>query len=227
MSTNLDEHGQPLRRYPPHYAAAAIALTAAIAVQLGWLEIWNRPAVDRWWPLDLALLLAATVYLLALAELHLRVAAWHPTEIISRLWLLGRVLAANLMIAIFVGIVLYRGAAAHVALAGLWIVPPTVLAAVTVSALTSAFAVGNGWRSCFTDTAPSPSPAHTPRSGLFHGISAVGLVLAIYAIERVEPRDSAPESRVARGYFSSTRSYAPFCASAFTSTASGEVAASL
>ncbi len=193
MSTNLDEHGQSLRRYPPHNAAAAIALAGAVAVQLGWLEIWNRPEVDRWWPLDVALLLAATVYLLALAELHIRAATWRSTDLISRLWLLGRVLAANLIIAIFLGIILYRGAAAHVALAGLWVVPPALLATVTASALTIVLAVGKGWRSYFTDPVPSQSP-HKLRSGLFHGISAVCLVLAIYAIERVAPRYSSPKA---------------------------------
>lgn len=195
MSTNLDEHGQTLRHYPPHYAAAAIAVAGAVAVQLGWLEIWNRPAVDSWWPLDLALLLAATMYLLALAQLHFRSSTWRPNELVPRLWLLGQALGWNLIIAVHIGFVLAHGSAANVARAGLWIVPPAMLAAVVASALALGLALRDGWLNrFFSDIPPEAAPHGKPRSGLAHGILAVLLLLAIYLIEEVEPKYVPPQA---------------------------------
>jgi hypothetical protein len=135
------------------------------------------------------LLVTATGYLLALAELHIRTATWRPNELVPRLWLLGRALAWNLIVAIIIGTVIFRGSSASVARAGLWIVPPAILAAAVASVLTLAFALSDGWLNRFvSDIPPEAAPRGKPRSGLVHGILAVLLILAISLLEKIEPR---------------------------------------
>lgn len=194
MSSDLDEHGQPLRRFPGHYAAAAVAALGALAMQVAWLEIGGRLEIDSWWPLDAMVLAAATGYLLALAELHLRAATWRPNELVPRLWMLGRTLGANLTIGVFVLIIVWRGSNSCTLRAGLWIVPATLLAAMIASALTIGLAVRDGWSRLTTDVPPPDAPRGQPLSELVHGLLAVGLVLALYAIEQFEPKYAPPQA---------------------------------
>jgi hypothetical protein len=192
MSAHLDEHHQPLRRYPAHYAAAAIALAGAVAVQLGWPEIVGRPQFDSWWPLDVVLVLVTTGYLLALAESQLRAATWRPNKLVPRLWHMGQALGANLIIAAAMVFILWDTPRSSVMRAGLWMLPAALLAAVVASGLTIIFALLDGWQRFSTDIPPASAPSGKPRSELVLGILAVGLVLAIYIFEQVEPPNALP-----------------------------------
>jgi hypothetical protein len=192
MSLDLDEFGQPLRRLPAHYGASAVAVVCAVVLQVGWLEVYDRPEFDSWWPLDAVLLVVATGYLLALAELHWRAAAWRPSGLVPRLWLLGRALGANLVIGTFVLLILWRAADSATMAAGLWIVPAALLGALAASVIAIAWALGDGWQRYRTDIPPNDVPRGKPRSELVHGLLAVGLILTLYAIERIEPHYSSP-----------------------------------
>jgi hypothetical protein len=192
MSSDLNPYGQPLRRFPGHYAAAVVATACALAMQVAWLEIGGRLKIDSWWPLDAVLVAAATGYLLALAELHLRAATWRPNELVPRLWLLGRALGANLTIGVFVLIIAWRGSNSCTLRAGLWMVPAALLAAMIASPLTIGLAFRDGWSRLTTDVPPQDAPRGQPRSELVHGLLAVGLVLALYTIEQFEPKYAPP-----------------------------------
>ncbi len=187
MAHELDQVGQPLRRYPAHWSAAALAVGGALAVQLAWPEIWPRRPHDSWWPADALLIVAVTVYLLALAEIHVRSARWRPNELVPRIWLLGRTVAANVALAVYFTVVYVRGPQDSLMRAGLGVIPPTMLIVLAASAVVIGLAFRDGWRRFASDVPPAEAPYGKIRRDLLHMAAAVILWVLLLVMDGSEP----------------------------------------
>jgi hypothetical protein len=188
MASDLDQYGQPLRRFPAHWSAAALAIGGAAVVQWAWPAIVRRPSFDSWWPFDAALIVAATGYLLALAEVHVRAASWRPNELVPRLWLLGRVLVGNLVVAVYLLVIFLQGPQTSTLRAGLSILPPVLLAVCAASAAVMLLAMHDGRRRFQNDVPPPEAPHGAAKSEIVHDVFVIGLLLALVALESVEPQ---------------------------------------
>lgn len=188
MASDLDQYGQPLRRFPAHWSAAALAIGGAAAVQWAWPVIVRRPSFDSWWPFDAALIVAATGYLLALAEVHVRTASWRPNELVPRLWLLGRVFAGNLVVAVYLLVIFVQGPQTSTLRAGLSILPPVLLAVCAASAAVTVLSLRDGWRRIGDDVPPPGAPHGAAKVEIVHSVFVIGLLLALVALESVEPQ---------------------------------------
>ena len=158
--------------------AAAIALIGAIVMQWMWPAAVYREDGQRWW----VVLLSATAYLVATARFHYRKARWRPNELVPRLWSLGRWLVCDVMIGLLAGIAIAKGHDAHVIKAGLWLLPPTLLAVSAASALAALIALRDGAGRFFRDIPPANAPITNYRRDVLRFVCFVWLTLLLLAI---------------------------------------------
>jgi hypothetical protein len=134
MNRELIASKRPARLVLAHWAVSAIALAAVIVVQVDWdsfagpFAANNRPAFAG------AVNIAATAWLLATAWLHASAArARRPLYVgAGRLRLHA---ATDLAIGALAVVVLFQGHESPVARAGLWAIPPALLAISIPSAI--------------------------------------------------------------------------------------------
>jgi hypothetical protein len=180
VKPDLDQPGRPLRTFPAQWVVAGVAILGAIALQIAWLEAGRNSAGA--WPLDAALFVAATIYLLATARFHAILARWRPGDCGPRLGILGRGLACDLIISCLSGILLANGHTTPLYRAGLWLVPPILLTACATSAAVEALALRDS-RIQFAGGGPrdnarlSSGPHELPRL-----ILAALLILLLFAL---------------------------------------------
>jgi hypothetical protein len=172
-------------RFPAHLGAAIVALAAALAVQVAWPTIAARSPAASWWPLDAAAIAAATAYLMATAWLHWGAARWEASDLQPRLWRLGRGLAADVAVGLLALVVLIRGQESGTIQAGLSLLPPLLIATTAISLAVSLLALQGGLRRLKTETTPAAD--RQSRTELIRALVAVGLLLAIVALERYQP----------------------------------------
>jgi hypothetical protein len=192
--------GFPVRRFFPHYGAAALAAIGAALFQLHWPAILAGDPFESWWPVDALLVVAASVYLLALAEIHIRCAHWRQNELVPRLWLLGQTLGTNGLFVLLFGIAFMRGPQSYVLRAGLWTISPGVMVAAGVSAAVIVWALVDGWRRFFQDIPSPDAPDGKPQRARVYNIAAAALFFALVAVGYVEPdleRESPPRAHEA------------------------------
>jgi hypothetical protein len=156
-------------------------------VQWAWPEILSRRPHDSWWPADALLIASATAYLLALAEIHLRAARWRPNELVPRLWLLGRTFSANLPLAVYFGVIILRGPEDSLLRAGLWVIPPTMLIALSASVIVIGLAFRDGASRFGSDVPPADAPYGKVQRDVVHLTTAVVLLLLLIVIDGTEP----------------------------------------
>jgi hypothetical protein len=154
VKEDIDQFGQPLRMFPAHWIAAAVAMIGAVAIQWMWPAAIFRDDGKRWWPLTLAV----TAYLLATARFHLSMARWRPNELVPRLWSLGRWLVCDFVIGILAGILVVEGHHTPIFQAGLWLIPPVLVAVSAASALTAVLALRDGLNRFYADVPPADAP---------------------------------------------------------------------
>ena len=151
----------PPRCFPAHWVVAILALVGAVAVQANWAGVLHGPAASALWPYSAAALLAATAWLLSTAWLHWRLAEWRPPEWRGRLRRLGALAVSESIVAAFAGVLLWQGHGSRVLLAGLWTVPPVLLAASVISLAAIVASAGSTWREV-RDQQPEESDVRPP-----------------------------------------------------------------
>jgi len=171
----------PLRTVARHGAAAVVAVVGAITLQVAWPAVFSGDKQKSPWLLA-AMLNAATGYLLATAWFHATTAHGRPNDLGPRLGRLGRGLACDLILGCASGAALASGHTATLFRAGLWIVPPTLLAVCAASALVEVLALRDQ-RSPLASSRP-PASARLPldRSELLRLIFAVLLAVLLFAL---------------------------------------------
>jgi hypothetical protein len=174
VTFDLDEFGQPLRIFPPHWMAAGVALLGAGALQIMWPAAISA-GKWQWW----ALLVAATVYLLATAEFHRRHARWRPNGLVPRLWSLGRGLGLDLVVGFMAGILMANGHSTSVMQAGLWLLAPALIGASAASAAAEALALNDGARRFWNDTPLTGAPL-PPEAGDRLRLASGGVLLLLF-----------------------------------------------
>ena len=143
--TDPSENDLP-RSFPAHWIVVLLALAAAAAVQADWGAVIRGVPAPDWRPYSAAALAATTVWLLSTAWLHWRLCDWRPDELRSRLRRLLALAVSELLVACFAGLILWQGHRSRVLLAGLWLVPPALLAVAATSLAVLIAAGGSAWR---------------------------------------------------------------------------------
>jgi hypothetical protein len=126
-----------------------------------------------------AVLVAATAWLIATAWLHLRLARSRSMEQVASRRLFENALC-DLAVAVIAAVLLLKGHTLRLALAGLWIVPPTLLAAAVSSAglLLYATLSARGQPS-------APAPRRFPVTWLdWRTASLLAMIVALVLLER-------------------------------------------
>lgn len=116
---------------PAHWAVAFLSLAGAAATQTGWNTDLGERGISSWWPPVAAVLFATTAWLASAAWLHVELASSAKPPLLPSRLLVN--LASDLLVAILAGAILLQGSQSHILLAGLWIVPPTLLTVATPS----------------------------------------------------------------------------------------------
>ena len=188
MSANHDEFGQPLRRFPMHWAAALVAALAIVALQSAWPIVLKRPLAHSWWPVDAILLANASLYLLSVAWMHIRAARWRPNELVVRLWQLGHGAACDILIGLFAALLgLLSGPESSLLRSGLWIVAPVLLSVCVVSALVTGLALRDGALRFWSDVPPANAPYGRARQIGIRSLLAAALFFSFIVLDSVEP----------------------------------------
>ena len=187
MTSDPDHASPPLHSFTAHYGAAILALAGALALQSAWPVLFTRKPVESWWPYDACVLTAATAYLLATAWMHTGGTFWLPSELRGRLRELGRGLVSDLVVVAFAVLLYIRAPETSVLRAGMWIVPPVLLAASAASVLVGCLAFWNGVRRNLPSTPPAAATHGKPLRGLLHSVVTLLLLVALIALERFEP----------------------------------------
>lgn len=177
MEQAVDQFEQLPRRFAAHWVAAVIALAGAAAIQVLWPAAIRPEAGQRWW----ILLIAATAYLLATARFHFRKAQWRPNELVPRLWSLGRWLGCDLLICLLAGMLIWEGHQTSVFQAGLWLIPPILLAVSAASALAGLTALHDGSKRFRKDIPPADAPRTGYRRDILRFVSFAVLTLLLLA----------------------------------------------
>jgi hypothetical protein len=130
---------------------AILAVVAALQVQTSWSAALSAEATSHWWIYPWATIAATTMWLSSVAWLHWRLAreARQGRFTPARQLVLNAV--SDLLVAAFAWFILREGHRSPVALAGVWLIPPTLLsiaAPSTLVLLASAWAV---WRAGVDD----------------------------------------------------------------------------
>ena len=135
MIPGSDRPALPARLIPAHYAIAALSLLALIIVQTNWDALFVQSAIETW-PIYIAvLILAATAWLLSTAWLHLAIARQRSRPLAPQPGRAALHAVTDLLVAASATAVLLQGHRSPLALAGLWAVPPALLAIGIPSAL--------------------------------------------------------------------------------------------
>src|SRR5882724_7695658 len=135
MIPGSDRPALPARLIPAHYAIAALSLLALIIVQTNWDALFVQSAIETW-PIYIAvLILAATAWLLSTAWLHLAIARQRSRPLAPQPGRAALHAVTDLLVAASATAVLLQGHRSPLALAGLWAVPPALLAISAPSAV--------------------------------------------------------------------------------------------
>jgi hypothetical protein len=128
----LDRQHRPLAA---HLAIAALAVAGAALVQSCWGEALHADVAPGWRSYIAATIAATTAWLGSAAWLHWRLTceASEGRRTQAKQLILNAV--SDLLVAAFAGFILREGHKSPVALAGLWLIPPTLLAVAAPSAL--------------------------------------------------------------------------------------------
>jgi hypothetical protein len=178
VTQSIDQFGQPRRANAAHWMAAAVALVGAVAIQWMWPAAVHRDDDQHWW----VLLLSATAYLLATFRFHYHKTQWRPHELVPRMWSLGRWLLCDLIIGLLAGIALAKGHDALVIRAGLWLLPPTLLAVSGASALAAVVALREGMNWLRTDILPAEAPITNYRRDVLRFVCFVWLAVLLLVV---------------------------------------------
>jgi hypothetical protein len=171
VNLHLDEFGQPLRAYPPHWVAAGVAILGAGALQAMWPAAVSS-GKWHWW----VLLLVAT------AEFHWRHARWRPNGLVARLWGLGRGLGLDGVIGLIAGALIVNGHSTSVIQAGLWLLAPVLIAVSAASGAAEGLALNDGLRRFWNDIPPSEAPLAPDRGDRMRLASGGVLFLLLWVI---------------------------------------------
>jgi hypothetical protein len=126
MNRELTSRKRPARIVLAHWAVSAIALAAVIVVQVDWDSLAGQFASSKLPLLCGAVIIAVTAWLLATAWLHVSFArSRHP---LLGAWRIGLHAVIDLAISALSVVVLFLGHESGVAQAGLWAIPPALLA---------------------------------------------------------------------------------------------------
>jgi hypothetical protein len=128
------------RAYARHWAAAGLALLGALVLQSAWPVVYSGDQQKSAWLLA-PCVIAATGYLLATAWFHATATRRDRNNPGLPLGRLSRGLACDLILGCASGAALASGHTAALFRAGLWIVPPTLLAVCAASALAEVLAL--------------------------------------------------------------------------------------
>jgi hypothetical protein len=110
-----------------HLAIAVLATTGAMFIQVAWGADFD-PITSSSWRLPAALAIVfATVWLVWTAWLHAKIARSPGESWMSKRRMISRA-AVNLLVAAVAGAILLQGHRSPFAVAGLWVVSPTLLA---------------------------------------------------------------------------------------------------
>jgi hypothetical protein len=194
MSRDPDQPTLPHRSFPAHYGAALLAAGGALALQSAWPVILSRKPIESWWPYDALVVLCATGYLLASAWIQSRSARWRTNELVPRLWQLGEGASVEVLVGLFAAMIQIAGPEMHILRAGLWIVPPVLIAFSASSVIVTAWALVDGMRRFTTDAPPEEAPYGKPRHDVVRAILGILLLVSLVAIENIEPQARPWES---------------------------------
>jgi len=143
-----------------------------------WPATIYRDDGERWW----IFLVASTAYLLATARFHFKKAQWRPNDLVPRLWSLGRWLVCDALIGLFAGILILEGHDTLVFQAGMWLIPPVLIAVSAASVLTSFLALRDGMDRFWQDIPPADAPSTQYRRDYLRFVCFVLLAALLFAV---------------------------------------------
>jgi hypothetical protein len=128
-----------------HISLMLLAALSAVAVQTAWPSALKAAGTIGWWPYVVAVLVATTAWLFSAGWLHWRLAHWQADDPLQRLMRLLMNAVSDFLVWAIAAMTLFKGPESRMLLAGLWIVPPTLMAVAAASIVVLSLAMIRIW----------------------------------------------------------------------------------